>query len=196
MASLTEQLTEQLSGAGLSQIGKVIGADEAATGSLMATIGPLLTSALAKNAATPDGAQALANALSKDHDGSILDDVGGFLGKPESANGAGILGHILGDKEAPIEQGLARSSGLSAGQIAQLMQVVAPLLMGLLGKKQRAKGLDASGLSTYLGGKRQAEEQQRPDMMKVLTGMLDAGTGGGSSVDDIMGMAGKLFGRR
>jgi len=196
MASLTEQLTEQLSGAGLSQIGKAIGADEAATGSLLATIGPLLTSALAKNASTPDGAQALANALSKDHDGSILDDVGGYLGKPEAADGAGILGHILGGKQAPIEQGLAKSSGLSAAQVAQLMQVVAPLLMGLLGKKQRAKALDPNGLSAYLGGKRQVEEQQRPDMMKVLAGMLDAGKGGGSSMDDIMGMAGKLFGRR
>ncbi len=195
MASLTEQLMEQLSGGGLSQIGKVIGADETATGSLMATIGPLLTSALAKNASTPDGAQALASALSKDHDGSILDDLGGFLGKPEAANGAGILGHILGKKEAPIEQGIAKSSGFSAGQIGQLMKVAAPLLMGLLGKKQREKALDANGLSAYLGGKRQVEEQQRPDMMKMLTGMLDADKDG-SSLDDIMGMAGKLFGGR
>lgn len=72
--------------------------------------------------------------------------------------------------------------------------MLAPLLMGLLGKKQRAKALDADGLSAYLGGKRQAEEQERPDMMKALAGMLDADKGS-SSMGDILGMAGKLFGQ-
>jgi len=97
MDSLTQELLKALSEGGLSQIGDQIGVDEAAITSTLSAAAPMLLSALAKNAAHPERVDALHQALGNDHDGTILNDVAGFLGDPQAANGSGILGHVLGD---------------------------------------------------------------------------------------------------
>jgi len=195
MDAITQQLMQQLAGGGLSKIGKQIGADEKTAGAALSTAVPLLVSALAKNASKPDGAQSLFNALSKDHDGSIFDDIAGFLGNPAVANGAGILGHIFGGQQSTVTQGLSKGTGLNIGQIAQLLQIVAPLVMGLLGKQQQQQGLDTNSLSAFLGGQRQQVQQSNPNLMSTLNNLLDANQDG-SALDDIVGLAGKLFGKK
>ena len=193
MDALTQQLMQQLSGDGISQISRHIGADEQTTGSALATAMPLLMSALANNASKPEGAQALHQALAEDHDGSILNDMSGFLGNPQAANGAGILGHVLGAQQPAVTQGLAQGTGLDSSQVGQLLQIAAPLLMGALGQQQQQQGFDTNGLSAFLGGQQQAAHQSNPDMMSMLTSLLDMNRSG-SALDDILGMAGKLFG--
>ena len=194
MDSITQLLLQQLAGGGLSQISKKIGADEQSTSSALSMAVPLLVSALAKNSSKPDGAQSLHQALEKDHDGSILNDLGSYLGNPESANGAGILGHVLGAQQPAVAQGLAKNTGMKSDQIGQLLQIAAPILMGALGQKQKQQGLDTNGLSTLLGGEQQQAQQAAPDMMSTLNNMLDA-NGDGSALDEIIGFAGKLFGK-
>ncbi|HRY61596.1 MAG TPA: DUF937 domain-containing protein, partial [Candidatus Fermentibacter sp.] len=76
--TLVQQILGQLAGDGLSNISRRIGADEKATGSALSTVLPLLITALAKNSSEPAGASSLHKALQKDHDGSILEDLGGF----------------------------------------------------------------------------------------------------------------------
>jgi hypothetical protein len=195
MDALTQQLMQQLSGDGLSQISRQIGADEQTTGSVLSAAVPLLVSALANNAARPDKAQALHQALAKDHDGSILNDVPAFLDNPQAVNGAGMLGHILGGQQPVVSQGLAQGSGLSSGQVGQLLQIAAPLLMGALGQQQQQQGFDTNGLSAFLGSQQQTAQQSNPDMMSMLNTLLDMDRDG-SAVDDILGMVGKLFGPR
>jgi hypothetical protein len=186
---------KQLSGDNLSQISRQIGADEKATGSALSAAMPLLMSAMANNASKPEGAQSLHQALVNDHDGSILNDVTGFIGDPQSANGAGILGHVLGGQQPAVAQGLAQSTGLNTGQIGQLLEIAAPLLMGALGQQQQQQGFDTSDLSAFLGSQQQTAQQSNPDMMGMLNNLLDADQDG-SAVDDILGMVGKLFGRK
>jgi len=195
MDTLTQQLMQQLSGNQISQISQQIGADEKITGTALSAAMPLLVSALANNASKPDQAQALHQALEKDHDGSILNDLSGFLSNPQVANGAGILGHILGGQQSGVTQGLAQSTGLNSNQVGQLMQIAAPLLMGALGQQQQQQGLNTDGLSSFLGGQQKKAQQSNPDMMSMLNNILDF-DGDGSALDDILGMAGKLFGNR
>ncbi len=192
MDALTSQLLKQLSGGGLAQISQQIGADPKTTQTALSTAMPMLVAALARNASKPEGAEALHNALTKDHDGSILDDLAGFLGNPQAANGAGILGHILGNKQPAVTQGLAKGTGLDIGQIGQLLKIAAPMLMGMLGKQQQTKGFDISDLTSYLGGQQKKVQKTNPGLMGALGNMLDA-DGDGSAVDDIVGMMGKLF---
>lgn len=195
MDALTQQLMQQLSEGGLSQIGQQIGADEKTTGSALSAAMPLLVSALANNASKPDGAQSLHQALTEDHDGSILNNLSSFLDNPQAANGAGILGHILGSQQPGVAQGLAQGTGLDTGQVGQLLQIAAPLLMGALGQQQQQQGYDTNGLSDFLGGQQQLAQQSNPDMMSMLNNLLDVDRDG-SILDDILGMLGKLFGRR
>lgn len=193
MDALTQQLLQQLAGEGITQIGRKIGADEQTTKAAMATALPLLVSALAKNTSKTEGAQSLNQALTKDHDGSILNDVPGYLQNPEAGNGAGILKHVLGSRQAVVEKGLTKGTGLDTGQVDQVLKIAAPLLLGALGKQQQQQGLDPNGLSAFLGSQKQQDQDSAPDLMGTLNTLLDADKDG-SALDDVIGMAARLFG--
>ncbi len=80
MDSIFDLITSQLGASQLGQIQNQLGLDADATKKAVpAAVGTLL-GALAKNAQSPSGATALLGALTKDHDGSILDNLGGLLG--------------------------------------------------------------------------------------------------------------------
>ena len=138
------------------------------------------------------GAAALESALA-DHDGSVLGDPSEILAG--GGSGAGILGHVLGAKQLEVAQHIAGSSGLDLGSVAKLLPMLAPMVMGYLGRKQRADGLDAGGLAEMLGGEKKSLEGAGPGLgglSKILGG---DGDGDGDMMDDIKGMAGGLLGK-
>jgi len=194
MNALTQMITQQLAGGAISQISSRLGADPGTTGKAVSMAVPLLVSALAHNSSTPEGAEALNQAIARDHDGSILDNVGAFLGNTESANGAGILGHVFGNNQSDVENSLAERTGLDPSAASQLLQTVAPLVMGALGKTQQQQGLDANGLSAYLDQQHQQTQNTAPDVLGMLSGFIDTNKDG-SVVDDLGRLAGKFFSR-
>lgn len=188
---LTEGLVDQLS----QQLG---GADKQQTASAASGILSTLMSAMAKNAATPDGASALANALDNDHDGSILDSIGDILGgnaQPQNTratNGAGILKHVLGGKQSNAIDMISKMSGLDSGNTGNLMAMLAPMVMGMLGKQKRSQGLDGGGVADFLSKSVQSATNQRQEM--GLIGKFLDQDGDGSIMDDIAGMGMNMLG--
>ncbi len=88
--SILDMLSGQLGGRALEMIGSQLGADRSQVEKAMPTALGSLMSGLARNAQSADGASALASALSKDHDGSILDNLSGALsGSGQSAGASG-----------------------------------------------------------------------------------------------------------
>ena len=180
-----------------SDIGKQIiggvsgqtGQSKSNTSNVLSMALPVLMGAMQKNAASPQGAQGLMSALSGKHDGSILDNLGDFFkgGVDDSAmkDGAGILGHVLGNKQASVETALSQKSGIDAGSIGQILKVAAPLLMGYLGKQSRQNNVnDAGGLGSLLGNVMGSQSQQN---QSLISSLLDA-DGDGSIIDDVAGM--------
>ncbi|MEM6725269.1 MAG: DUF937 domain-containing protein, partial [Bacteroidota bacterium] len=66
MDNLMDLLTSQLTGNQMDEISKHLGAEKDQVESAVGTALPLLFSALAKNASTEEGANALAGALDRD----------------------------------------------------------------------------------------------------------------------------------
>jgi len=190
--NLTDILTQQLSGDALSRISEKIGIDKATAGTAISAAIPLLVSALARKSSTPEGAEAIHQSVTTEHNGGILDDVMGFL-SGGSSGGANILTQLLGTQRGAIENGLAQHTGLNTGAIGNILEMAAPLVMGALSKKQTEQGLDAGGLSSYLGNQQQAAQSSASPLMNTLFNMLDANNDG-SIIDDIGRIAGKLFG--
>jgi hypothetical protein len=153
---------------------------------------PLILAALARNAARPEGAKELHEAVNKDHDGSILDNLGGYLGNPQTANGAGILGHVFGEQQGAVQNNLAQATGLDPNAAGSILETVAPLVMGAVGQTQRQNDLDAGGLSDFLSTQRQQTEQAAPDVMGALNSMLDSNRDG-SVTDDVGRLLGNFF---
>ena len=191
--SLLEMLQQRLGSQAVDQIGRKIGADSGTTGNAIDAALPLLLSAMARNASNAGQAQSLHTAVTQDHDGSVLDDVPGYLKQAEDGPGAGILRHVLGGNERTVETGLSQATGLEAGKAGQLLTMLAPLVMGALGRAQQERGLDAGGLSTLLAGEQEHLKQSAPGVMGMLSRFLDR-NGDGSVIDDVGGLLGKTLG--
>ena len=188
--SLLDMLQQRLGGDAVNQISKQLGTDPATTQNAIAAALPMLVGALARNAQDPNKAGALANALGR-HDGSVLDDVAGYLGRGDTGDGNGILGHVLGSRKETVQTGLGQAAGLDPAKAGMLLSMLAPLVMGALGKAQREKGLDTGGLAGMLGGEQQRAADAEPGVMGMLTSLLDRDRDG-SVMDDIGAMLGKL----
>ena len=110
------------------QIAVRLGVSESTAHTAVQIAVPLIVSALARNASQPEGAQALHQAFTNDHDGGILDNIGSYLGNPEQGNGAGILGHVLGDQRGVVENNLSQATGMDQSSAGNLMELIAPPL--------------------------------------------------------------------
>lgn len=191
MNAISQMITQQLSGAASQQIAARLGVSETTANMAVGVAVPLILAALARNASHPQGAQDLHQAITNDHDGGILNNLMGYLGNPQEGNGTGILGHVLGDQRGDVENNLAQATGLDQSSAGNLMEIVAPLVMGAVGRTQRQNGFDSSGLANYLG-EQQQEQAAAPGMMGMLSSMLDSNKDG-SMTDDLTRIAGSLF---
>lgn len=199
MSSIFDLLSQQLAGDRLGEIQQQLGTDRAtAEKAVPAALGTLM-GALAKNSSGGSGAEALLGALVRDHDGGVLDNLSGYLSSPDEATGNGILKHVLGGKRGAVESSLGHSVGLDSQSTAKLLAMLAPLVMGALGKTQRQGKLDARDLGSMLGQERRTVEQKMPGGGSLLGSLLDQ-DGDGSISDDVAKIGGgllkNLLGRR
>jgi len=190
------ELLSRLDDDSLQTISKKTNASPQQTQSALASAIPILMNALAKNSSTREGKAALQNAVRKDHDGSLLDNLGDFLSNPESANGAGILRHVLGDKRQNVEKYISKDAGLSGESASKILEIAAPMVMGLLGKKSSGSGSAISGLlNSYL----KTEKKQATQSHSVISQLLDRDNDG-NVMDDVselgMSFLGKFLKRR
>jgi hypothetical protein len=176
----------------IKQISQQLGAEEGATGDAIQAALPMLLGGLANKSANQSGATSLLDALDRDHDGSILDDLVGYLGDYLSGRGAGILGHIFGDQEGAVERGVSQASGLDLSKVGPLLMMLAPIVMGALGRARREAGMDVGDLPRELGN---AAQQTGGDqgLLGALSSMFDMNRDG-SAVDDIAGMLSRAVG--
>ncbi len=194
MDDLMQSIAAQLDGGALTQLSSQLGTDSRSTQNAVQAALPLLLGALAKNSASSGGADALASALDRDHDGSILDDLGGFLGGGASTDGAAILGHVLGAREPTVEAGIGKATGLGSDKIAQLLQMLAPIVLGYLGRQKRQQGLSSDMLGELLGTQSARAQAQSP-ALGALASLLDRDDDG-TIVDDLGGMLGSFLSGR
>lgn len=198
MESIFESLASQLGGDAMEQIAGRVGGRAVAERGVPAALGTLM-GALANNSSGGGGAEALHSALARDHDGSVLDDLSGYLSASSPGSGAGILKHVLGGRRSQVEVGLGQQLGVDAGSAGQLLTMLAPLVMGALGKARRSGNLDPGGLASMLGGERSHIERRAPEGIGLLGNLIDA-DGDGQVADDVAKIGGsllsRLFGRR
>lgn len=204
MLSLQDLLGQDKGNSALGEISNTVGAEPSLVNSAIQMALPAIIGGLANNAATPQGAQSLDQALTRDHDGSILGNLGGLgsliFGQlqspeptPKKLDAGGILGHILGNNQGPVVEQVSNNTGLNMGQVAQILMMLAPLVMGYLGQKKQEQNVGAEGLGGLLGGllggqQAAAAPSSGNAMLDFASSMLDSDRDG-SAMDDIASMA-------
>ena len=161
---------------------------------LLAVAAPLVISYLRKKSQEdPNEAEALNNALDKDHDGSILDNPAQVEARVQE--GGSILDHIFGGQKAQVENQLSQNTGISMDKIGPILAMLAPLIMGYIGKEKQSNGVNSGGglgdlLGGILGG---AQNQAQAEPSNPLNDILGSVLGGGSQqssgnpLNDILG---------
>jgi hypothetical protein len=208
MFSLQDLLGQQQGTEAVEQISENVGAEPSQVNTAIQAALPIILGGLANNASTPQGAESLNNALEQDHDGSLLGNLGSLGGlifggqeapPPRQADAGGILGHIFGDRQGQVAQEVSNQSGLNMGQVAQILMMLAPIVMSYLGRQKQEQNVgpeDLGGLlGGLLGGQQAAAAPSGNSMIDLATRALDR-DGDGSSLDDIASMAFNYINKR
>ncbi len=190
--SILNGLMQQIQGGGIGEISKTLGLNNDQVGSVVSGALPALMGAFSRNAGSSSGADALFGALAGKHDGGILGNIVGSLAGGKTAD-AGILKHAFGGKQGSVEKALSASSGVDMASVGKIMAMVAPLVMGALGKAQRDQGLDAGGMANMVRNEGRAAQKQAPQAMDMLGKLLDA-DGDGDVMDDIGKLGSSILG--
>jgi len=203
MFSLQDLLGQEQGSQAVDQISQSTGAEQSAVNSVVRSALPMILGGLANNASTSTGAENLNAALEQDHDGSILDNLGGLgsmifgqQATPRPADAGGILGHVFGTGQSQAAQQVSNQTGVNVGQVAQIMMMLAPIVMAYLGQQKQQQGLGASGLGGLLGGLLGGGQAQAAasgfSISDLASGMLDSDHDG-SALDDIASMASRYM---
>jgi hypothetical protein len=173
MSGLLDLLAPALSGKGLDSIGSALGMSSADTSKGVDAALPALLGHLQKTADHPEAGAALASTIAKDHGGGILDNLGGLGALVSGGAGAGALGAIFGQHADNHDSGpigdIAKLTGLGGSQTKGLLAMLAPLVLGALGKA------GGGGLTSGL--------------MSSMLGSATSGLGGGSATQLLGGLA-------
>lgn len=170
-------------GSPVSQISRKFGLGEADVTKAIAGLLPALTNGIKKNVTQKSGIEGLLGALKSGRHERYLEDPDAITRDEAVSDGNGILGHLLGSKDVSrqLASRTSKSTGLDSSILKKILPLVAGLAMGALnkqGKKSGAlTGLKKTRSSSGLGS---------------LLSLLDS-DGESSPIDDILGLAGKLF---
>jgi hypothetical protein len=190
MDSMLQLIVSQLGGGAVSKISDQLGVDEGQAQQAIGLALPMLIGALNRNASSPDGAQALTQALQRDHNGSILDGLTEKVAQQDTiSDGMAILGHVFGEKKGSVEYSVSKGSGLDPQTVATLMAMLAPIVMGALGKLQQSKSLDAQGVSQVLQQERDTVEKTNSGLAQLLD--MD---GDGDVTEEVISLGANLLG--
>ena len=160
--------------------GQAVGLSQDQTSAALSALVPALASGLSKNASMPGGLDALLGALTGGGHTRYVDDPSTLQSADAVTDGNNILGHILGSKDASraVASQAAAQTGLGEDVLKKLLPMAATLVMGSLAKQQ-------GGVAAAVPG---------AGVLSMLTPLLDRDRDG-SMIDDVLGQAGKLFGR-
>ena len=151
MDAIKGQLTPDV----LKSASSLVGEPESSTRQALNGAVPSVLTGLVNLVSSRDGANNLAGLIRDGGYGAVVDNVRSlFSGGSATTNmlsaGPQLLGTIFGGRSSSVADLLGRSSGVSSGSATKLLSLAAPLVLGVMGKRASAQGLNASGLANSL----------------------------------------------
>ncbi len=176
--NILESILAAQNGGAVKQIGQQLGLGDQQAASVVAALVPALAGGLQRNMQSSGGLESLLGALTSGQHGRFLENPAALAGA--TAEGNGILGHILGSKDVSrqVATRAAAQTGLDSSILKQALPLVATLVMGAMARQGAGSSLSQAGMP---GG----------GLMSMLTPLLDQDRDG-SIMDDVLGMFGKM----
>jgi hypothetical protein len=166
----------------LSRIASLVGLSPEQTRTGIGGAVPAILAGLVGVAQRPEGRDQLAATL-RDQDPGPLDNLSGMLSGDRGTSlvnsGSNTLHSLFGQSKVNgLVGALSRYAGLNESSTASLLGAVAPAVMGVLGREQRAQGLDSQGLARMLA-------DQKDDIAHALPAGLASSLGSSGWLEGI-----------
>ena len=185
MASILDLLNTQVGEQLVNKASEKTSEDKGKVSTALGMALPLILGAMKRNTNDAEGAKSLDKALqSEKHNGDVLSNLENREAEELSSEGNSILSHVLGSKQNGISKTLAGSLNMDENSVNKILEMAAPVVMGLLGQQKRKDNVGASGLSDLLGSVMGSSSSHDQSMLETL---LDS-DGDGSVIDDVAGM--------
>jgi hypothetical protein len=184
MQMIKSAATQQI----MNKLGGSLGLDSGKTSKAFDTGAAAILGGILNKAQSADGARSVLD-LAKNTDFSVLDKLGDLVGgSGASADqfqkmGGGILDSLLGGNKGGMLSVLAKALGMDSSMIGKLLSMIAPIVMGILGKQIKSQGLDVSGLTSLLGSQK-----------KSIAGFLPNNLAGDLGFKSLLGNVDKMAG--
>jgi len=210
--ALIDLIQQHLDENTLAQLSQQLGADPETTRQAVPAAITAILGGLHQNVQQPGGAAQLDAALAN-HDGGLLDSLGGLgsLLGGGAADGGGILGHIFGNNQPGVASQVGQRTGLDTGQAARLLMLLAPFVLSYLNRARQQQapadptgqadpsanqggGGILGGIADILRGETAHIQQNHPEHAGILDSILNSGGGGGGILGDLAGLAGGFLG--
>jgi Bacterial protein of unknown function (DUF937)/PRC-barrel domain len=152
VATISRFLTPELIG----KMASATGLDRSMAHKATAAAVPAILSGLADVAGRPGGARQLANAVAEQPTDLLGSLVNSLTGAQQMADkGSGLLSSLLGGgMSGLLASTVGKFLGIGESPMRMLMGLLTPIIMGVLGREQRAQGMDANGMARLLTGQK------------------------------------------
>ncbi|HEY3420645.1 MAG TPA: DUF937 domain-containing protein [Methanomassiliicoccales archaeon] len=191
MNSIVDSVMGMLSsGDNLSAMGKSVGGDEKSVKSALGMGLPLIMGSMADKASKPGGAEELANMIPKTGS-STPDNLSAQINNPDTSGGSDMLNKLMGNQMGPMQSAISKKSGLAPDGVGKLLAMVAPMIMGQVGKMFTQGNMDSKGLSALLGSQSKMAMQSSPEASDLSKQLNIGQVGGGGLMAKLKNMFGK-----
>lgn len=169
-------------GGAVQQLGQQFGLNNDQVSSALSALVPALAAGLHNNMSSAQGLDGLLGALGGGQHQRYVDDASALSHPDTIDDGNGILGHIFGSKDVSRQVAAQASaqSGIGTDVLKGMLPVVAAMMMGTMSKKLSQPSSANSGGDALAG---------------MLAPMLSSNAGG-SVMDGVAGLVGRLFANR
>jgi len=176
--NLLKMLQDQMGSSVVDQASKFLGESSSNTSSGINALLPSILGGLISKGNTESGASGIMDMITKgNYDGSILDNLGNVFSGGSSTSNFMNAGSLLtsslfgGSKLGSVLDVVTKSTGMRRSSSSSLMNLLAPIVMGMVGKQVKSNGLNASGLRSMLMGQKDHVAAAMPAGMGSVLGL-------------------------
>ena len=170
--ALLDTIQGQLGQSGVDQISQHLGINSGVAQTAIAAALPMIVAGMARHASQPAGAAAIQDAAVAHQE--VPNDVGSVLQAGPPADNTGLLGRILGQHNATVQDGVQQASGLDSEKTRKLLLMLSPIVLGVLARKHfgAQPENDPAKISNTLQQEAQAAQQQTQTQSPRIGGVL------------------------
>lgn len=175
--NLLEIVKKQISGEILQKAAAFLGEDTGASQKALYAILPSVLGGVVNQSTSISSATNLMNTITTDgHDGSIFNSLSNLLNGGSATQGLmsagdGIVKNLFGNKTSGIVDWIASYAGIKTGSASGLMSLIAPVVMGAIGKQISGGQTGVSGLMSLLGGQTNFIKNALPAGLSSVLGL-------------------------